>query len=61
MSDLLWSDPEEDIVGWGLSPRGAGYLFGYDITELFRQTNGLKFVARAHQMVMDGYYWNHEK
>ena len=27
MCDLLWSDPE-DIKGWGLSPRGAGYLFG---------------------------------
>lgn len=26
--DLMWSDPE-DISGWGVSPRGAGYLFGY--------------------------------
>ncbi len=32
MCDLLWSDPE-DIVGWGLSPRGAGYLFGGDVTK----------------------------
>lgn len=30
MCDLLWSDPE-DIDGWGLSPRGAGYLFGSDV------------------------------
>ena len=30
MCDLLWSDPE-DIDGWGLSPRGAGYLFGGDV------------------------------
>ena len=27
MCDLLWSDPE-DRFGWGLSPRGAGYIFG---------------------------------
>ena len=32
MCDLMWSDPEE-ISGWGLSPRGAGYLFGGDIVQ----------------------------
>merc|ERR1712018_539861 len=30
MCDLLWSDPE-DTQGWGVSPRGAGYLFGSDV------------------------------
>ncbi|KAG0745840.1 hypothetical protein G6F57_008070 [Rhizopus arrhizus] len=54
MCDLLWSDPEE-IQGWGYSPRGAGYLFGGDVVEAFLHTNGLKFVARAHQLVMEGY------
>ena len=29
--DLMWSDPE-DISGWAVSPRGAGYLFGYKAT-----------------------------
>ena len=38
MCDLLWSDPE-DIDGWGLSPRGAGYLFGIDICTQFNQAN----------------------
>ncbi|TEB32049.1 Metallo-dependent phosphatase [Coprinellus micaceus] len=33
MCDLLWSDPD-DIQGWGLSPRGAGFLFGADITKV---------------------------
>lgn len=27
MCDLLWSDPD-DRIGWGMSPRGAGYTFG---------------------------------
>ena len=31
ITDLLWSDPE-DIEGWGQSPRGAGYLFGANVT-----------------------------
>lgn len=32
MCDLLWSDPEE-VSGWGLSPRGAGFLFGQNIVD----------------------------
>ena len=32
MCDLLWSDPD-DRSGWGISPRGAGYTFGLDISE----------------------------
>jgi len=54
MCDLLWSDPE-DIEGWGLSPRGAGYLFGGDIVNQFNQINDLNLIARAHQLVMEGY------
>lgn len=54
MCDLLWSDPD-DINGWGLSPRGAGYLFGKDITQQFTYNNDLDLIARAHQLVLEGY------
>mmetsp|Transcript_2684 Transcript_2684/g.4360 ORF Transcript_2684/g.4360 Transcript_2684/m.4360 type:complete len:306 (+) Transcript_2684:44-961(+) len=54
MCDLLWSDPE-DIDGWGLSLRGAGYLFGGDVVAQFNQTNDIELICRAHQLVMDGY------
>lgn len=54
MCDLMWSDPEE-IEGWGLSPRGAGYLFGGDVVAKFNEINHLDLVARAHQLVMEGY------
>lgn len=47
MCDLLWSDPE-DIIGWGVSPRGAGYIFGGDITKEFNKTNNYDFICRAH-------------
>ena len=34
--DLVWSDPE-DIAGWAISPRGAGYLFGATVTQEVRR------------------------
>lgn len=68
MCDLLWSDPEglrffysESILDWGQSPRGAGYLFGGEVTEAFNHKNGIDYIARAHQLVMEGFKWHFEK
>ena len=58
MCDLVWSDPE-DQNGWNISPRGAGYVFGPDISEQFCARNDLTTISRAHQLVMDGYSWTH--
>ena len=52
MCDLLWSDPD-DRGGWGISPRGAGYTFGQDISETFNHHNNLTLISRAHQLVME--------
>ncbi|CAF0802824.1 unnamed protein product [Didymodactylos carnosus] len=41
--DLLWSEPEE-IQGWGVSPRGAGYLFDSDVVSQFNQTNNIDLI-----------------
>eukprot|EP00008_Paramoeba_atlantica_P009875 CAMPEP_0201478392 /NCGR_PEP_ID=MMETSP0151_2-20130828/3244_1 /ASSEMBLY_ACC=CAM_ASM_000257 /TAXON_ID=200890 /ORGANISM="Paramoeba atlantica, Strain 621/1 / CCAP 1560/9" /LENGTH=306 /DNA_ID=CAMNT_0047859455 /DNA_START=133 /DNA_END=1053 /DNA_ORIENTATION=+ len=54
MCDLLWSDPE-DIDGWGVSPRGAGYLFGSEVVSHFNKLNNVDLICRAHQLVMEGY------
>ena len=59
MCSLMWSDPE-DIDGWGLSPRGAGYIFGHSVITEFNKRNRLRLIARAHQLVMDGYKWMFE-
>ncbi|KAM0675734.1 hypothetical protein GVAV_000509 [Gurleya vavrai] len=60
MCDLLWSDPDNKN-GWGNSPRGAGFTFGPDITKKFNETNGIKMICRAHQLVMQGYMWHHDE
>ncbi|MQM19272.1 hypothetical protein Taro_052273 [Colocasia esculenta] len=57
MCDLLWSDPEDAVDGWGLSPRGAGFLFGGNVVTSFNHTNNIDFICRAHQLVMEGYKW----
>ncbi|CAK7562803.1 MAG: sporulation-induced protein [Sporothrix epigloea] len=52
--DLVWSDPE-DIEAWAISPRGAGWLFGDKVAQEFNHVNGLTTIARAHQLVNEGY------
>jgi len=56
MCDLLWSDPEENKDGWGISPRGAGYIFGQDISTKFIYINGLNMICRAHQLIINVIY-----
>ncbi|SDA02355.1 BZ3501_MvSof-1269-A2-R1_Chr12-3g03557 [Microbotryum saponariae] len=48
--DLMWSDPDE-VETWSISPRGAGWLFG----ARFNLVNQLTLIARAHQLVQEGY------
>ncbi|KAK3392421.1 Metallo-dependent phosphatase-like protein [Sordaria brevicollis] len=52
--DLVWSDPE-DVDTWAVSPRGAGWLFGDKVATEFNHVNGLTTIARAHQLVNEGY------
>lgn len=37
----MWSDPETTIDSWGSSPRGAGYLFGYEVAKEVRNLNNI--------------------
>jgi len=55
MCDLLWSDPDPEIKGFDLSLRGAGYLFGSDTVLQFNRKNNIELIARAHQLIMEGY------
>ncbi|CCK72552.1 type 2A-related serine/threonine-protein phosphatase SIT4 KNAG_0K01880 [Huiozyma naganishii CBS 8797] len=56
-SDLLWSDPD-NVEAWQVSPRGAGWLFGAKVAREFNHVNGLQLIARAHQLVMEGFKYH---
>ncbi|NXD46901.1 PP4C phosphatase, partial [Copsychus sechellarum] len=55
-----WDTPgiHLDTTGWGVSPRGAGYLFGSDVVAQFNAANEVSMICRAHQLVMEGYKWH---
>jgi len=55
LCDLLWSDPEPDIIGWAENDRGVSYTFGPDVVTDFLDKNDFDLVVRAHQVVEDGY------
>ena len=60
-SDLMWSDPDE-VDGWQISSRGAGFLFGDKVVDEFNQLNDINLICRAHQLVNEGYkFWFDEK
>jgi len=55
LCDLLWSDPEQRITGWGENDRGVSYTFGPDVVTKFLARHDLDLICRAHQVVEDGY------
>lgn len=55
LCDILWSDPDANVMGWGYNIRGVSYTFGHDIVADFLNRHGLDLICRAHQVVEDGY------
>lgn len=55
LCDLLWSDPDPIIQGWGENDRGVSFVFGSDIVADFLEVQDLDLLVRAHQVVEDGY------
>ena len=46
--DLLWSDPEYDVLDWEESERGVSYVFGSNIVVEFLKKHDLDLICRAH-------------
>eukprot|EP01083_Nonionella_stella_P131528 399674_1 len=59
LSDLLWSLPADDNDSneWGISPKGAGYIFNHAVVNKFCETNNISTIIRASELVMNGYQY----
>lgn len=51
----MLSQANSNVGQWSLSPRGAGYVFGPGPVHQFNHLNNTSLIARAHQLVLEGY------
>ncbi len=61
LEEILWSDPWKGLMGTIASPRGAGRLFGEDITNKFLKMLNVKGLIRGHQSCPYGYKTDHNQ
>jgi len=55
LCDLLWSDPDFEVEGWGPNDRGVSVTFSQVVVNEFLEKHELDLICRAHQVVQDGY------
>mmetsp|Transcript_12022 Transcript_12022/g.22271 ORF Transcript_12022/g.22271 Transcript_12022/m.22271 type:complete len:338 (+) Transcript_12022:87-1100(+) len=46
LCDLLWADPDRDLVGWANSDRGVSYTFGADVIRNFLEEHDLDLICK---------------
>ena len=56
---VLWSDPNDMILNVLDSPRGAGKLFGKNVTESVLEKLKVKILIRGHEKCEKGFKFNH--
>ncbi|VDK20923.1 unnamed protein product, partial [Anisakis simplex] len=55
ITDLMWADPDTDVLSWHVSSRGSGFYFGKQVIEETCATLGVELIIRAHQMCLGGF------
>ena len=55
LCDLLWSDPDKNVDGWGTNERGVSYTFNENIVNKMVEDLDIDLICRAHQVVEKGY------
>jgi protein phosphatase len=60
LEDLLWSDPSDAVQDVVWSPRGAGKLFGQNVTENALKNVNAEILIRGHEPCEEGFQINHD-
>ncbi|CAF3298192.1 unnamed protein product [Rotaria sp. Silwood2] len=51
LCDLLWSDPDNDLNGWGENDAGISFRFGVNIVNEFLNRHNMDLICRAHKII----------
>ena len=58
ITDLIWSDPSEEIMEYSPSPKGAGQFYGEKaVNDFIKENNNISIIIRSHTLVMEGYQY----
>jgi len=56
ITDLIWSDPKEDVNEFEPSKKGAGQFYGEKaVNDFLKENNNIEMIIRSHELVDDGY------
>ena len=55
LCDLLWSDPDSNVEGWGGNQRGVSVTFNENIVNKMVEDLDIDLICRAHQVVEKGF------
>lgn len=59
LEEILWNDPDETVEETTPSPRGAGNLFGANVTKRILAKLRVKILVRGHEPCEEGFQINH--
>jgi len=60
LEEILWNDPVENMQGTAMSPRGAGKLFGENVTRRILKLVNATTVIRGHEPCQEGVLTFHD-
>jgi len=60
LEEILWNDPSEHVSGTASSPRGAGRIFGDDVTSRVLELVKARTLIRGHEPCHEGVAISHK-